>query len=1205
MSTSPAVSIIIPVHNDETWIAAALESCMRQSLSDIEVICVDDASTDGTRAIIDTYRARDSRIRLIEQPANASAFQARRVGVEEALAPYVLFLDGDDELTRNAAQVVLERARSEGADVVGFGVDFVMSKGVRKPAFEKEVQPKDVELSGSAILPGLFPAGKSAHGHVWGYLFAIELLRSAYAGLPLDLHLPRANDLPIAFLALARATKYVSTPERAYRYHFRRGTSGQRVTNTDEFEFYLGAVSSIEVIEHKVHEIAAGSDDAVEVLACYESTRLSVIGTVLRYCLNAADEELQSACFALIRARISDVDVIRAAAGFCPDALRLFDRTSPGPSNRAEPVRSVLITTAVLGTGGIQGVIASQARHLVDAGMRVTIAVHRHDDSVYDLPDGVDVIHLQATTVAERLRAWVEICRDSEADVILDHYVLYNQVWPFFALAAQTLGIPTIGFLQSFALRPVRDDNANMSFLVENLPLLETVVTLSATDVANWKLRGLERVVHLPNPPSPMLQQMSTRTVPKSPPAGPVKLIWWGRLQQSTKQARDLIPITAALRSRGVDAELTVIGPDSNDLTAARMLADAVSQGVADHVKIVGALHGPALIEALSDADISLFTSVIEGSPLALVEAQFLGLPVAMYELPWLANLDGNEGVITVRQGDVRGLAREIELLVNDPGRYVAVSQASLEAARRATDFDFPELYGQLLTGTLPASRSPEPTVAHARLLLEWTTFYTELNSRQRMAQSAEVISLRKQIVALRKQGADVHAKFVAQRQATADLRRKLAAAPSAPRFDRRAKRLVARVARKAQSVLPRRDSVKASSHEGSTAAHDMALSVPTVDAAVEVAGRDTVAVPGDDGLRTDGAALRDRAEATARGVISAAQPDVSVVIPVYNAGPWLDQCLSSVLAQRDVGLEVICVNDGSTDDSRSILSHFAHQDSRVRIIDQPNSGQSVGRNAGLNAANGRYVIFLDSDDYWAQDALSVLVQRADADELDVLFLEGHSVLDGNVSDEVWNRYGKYYPRHQEYRETRAGVDMIVDMRRGRDYKAHVGLYLTRTSYIRASGARFIPGIVHQDNPYTFALLLNAGRVAHAMVDLYARRVRPGSTITTLKALNSAKGYYLSYVSMLREVSSRDLSPEVASVLSNVVYDVFVSARGQFVQLPPSIGAELKTLDLSPEGQVAFRLLVSTREPVTAQEPINPSGAENRTLTGDAVQASR
>ncbi|WP_345546122.1 glycosyltransferase [Microbacterium jejuense] len=307
------------------------------------------------------------------------------------------------------------------------------------------------------------------------------------------------------------------------------------------------------------------------------------------------------------------------------------------------------------------------------------------------------------------------------------------------------------------------------------------------------------------------------------------------------------------------------------------------------------------------------------------------------------------------------------------------------------------------------------------------------------------------------------------------------------------------------------------------------------------------------------------------------ATPDVSVVIPVYNSEPWLDDCLSSVLAQTGITVEVICINDGSTDQSRHVLQRYADEDPRLSIIDQPNSGQSVGRNAGLDVAAGRYLVYLDSDDFWPGDTLKTLVSKADEEHLDVLLFDCFAFRDGDVSSATWARYSTYYQRSREYDLVRPGAEMMADMRRHRDYRPHVGMYIARTDYVRRSGARFIPGIVHQDNPYTFALLLGAERTAHVKSDIYARRIRPGSTITTLDDERSAKGYYLSYVAMTREVDGRTFSPYVTDMLSEVVYGVFEGAQKRITVLPAGAITLLKSLDGSLDAQIALRAMMSAR----------------------------
>ncbi|MGF6822447.1 glycosyltransferase involved in cell wall biosynthesis [Microbacterium sp. ZKA21] len=305
--------------------------------------------------------------------------------------------------------------------------------------------------------------------------------------------------------------------------------------------------------------------------------------------------------------------------------------------------------------------------------------------------------------------------------------------------------------------------------------------------------------------------------------------------------------------------------------------------------------------------------------------------------------------------------------------------------------------------------------------------------------------------------------------------------------------------------------------------------------------------------------------------------PDVSVVIPVYNSEAWLEDCLSSVLAQTGVTLELICVDDGSTDGSAIILQRIAEKDERVRIVTQANSGQSVGRNRGLDEAAGRYLIYLDSDDFWQGDVLSELVEYAESAHLDLLLFDSFAFRDGEVASSTWERYATYYQRSQEYRSARSGVQMLADMRDRRDYRPHVGLYLARTEFVRKVGTRFVPGIVHQDNPYTFSLLLHAERVAHVRLDFYARRIRPGSTITGLDDLRSAKGYYLSYLAMIRELGSRDLAPEVSDMVTEVVYGVFRGAQQKIAYLPLEEIDALAALDRGMDAQLVLRALRPSR----------------------------
>lgn len=110
----------------------------------------------------------------------------------------------------------------------------------------------------------------------------------------------------------------------------------------------------------------------------------------------------------------------------------------------------------------------------------------------------------------------------------------------------------------------------------------------------------------------------------------------------------------------------------------------------------------------------------------------------------------------------------------------------------------------------------------------------------------------------------------------------------------------------------------------------------------------------------------------------------VSVIMPIYNAGEYLSRAIGDVLSQTLTEIELICVDDGSTDNSSKIMKRFAAKDDRVKIVRQSNSGTSVARNKGLEYASGEYIIFLDADDFYEKNLLEELYIIAERDNLDI-----------------------------------------------------------------------------------------------------------------------------------------------------------------------------------------------------------------------------
>ncbi len=124
----------------------------------------------------------------------------------------------------------------------------------------------------------------------------------------------------------------------------------------------------------------------------------------------------------------------------------------------------------------------------------------------------------------------------------------------------------------------------------------------------------------------------------------------------------------------------------------------------------------------------------------------------------------------------------------------------------------------------------------------------------------------------------------------------------------------------------------------------------------------------------------------------------ISVIVPIYNSEKYLKKCVNSILSQTYKDLEIILVNDGSTDNTPRICDEFAKKDNRVKVIHQENGGQATARNTGLDAAKGEYIAFVDSDDYLEQDTYELLLSMLESNNCDISMCGHKEVMENENS---------------------------------------------------------------------------------------------------------------------------------------------------------------------------------------------------------------
>lgn len=216
---------------------------------------------------------------------------------------------------------------------------------------------------------------------------------------------------------------------------------------------------------------------------------------------------------------------------------------------------------------------------------------------------------------------------------------------------------------------------------------------------------------------------------------------------------------------------------------------------------------------------------------------------------------------------------------------------------------------------------------------------------------------------------------------------------------------------------------------------------------------------------------------------------EISVIIPVYNVEDYLKECLDSLCNQTFEDIEVICVDDGSTDNSLNILKEYENTDSRVKIITQKNSGASAARNNALNHVHGKYVYFIDSDDYLEPDALEIMHNLAEDRNLDLLIFKLV-----NFDDETGERDYDY-----------SNMPFLLNIGREvfsyEDFKddlLNVEVSPCTKFFKRdlIGDNRFVEGLIFEDNVFYIDYILDAERISFLDECLYNRRVRKHSVIT-------------------------------------------------------------------------------------------------------------
>lgn len=224
--------------------------------------------------------------------------------------------------------------------------------------------------------------------------------------------------------------------------------------------------------------------------------------------------------------------------------------------------------------------------------------------------------------------------------------------------------------------------------------------------------------------------------------------------------------------------------------------------------------------------------------------------------------------------------------------------------------------------------------------------------------------------------------------------------------------------------------------------------------------------------------------------------PKVSVIIPVYNAGEFLERCLDSLIAQTHKDWEAICINDGSRDNSGEILDRYAVMDSRFKVVHKVNEGVSAARNTALEKASGEYISFVDSDDFLHPQCFEICVGLMEKDGTDLAaFTYSRSYRTGMIIKHLLHLPEGRVRKHEDFISkgfeslaTENIYDYVTEYSKPRHEKwavKHCQPWRCIYRAERIRDIRFIRGIIYEDFPWWGEVLLNIRKASITNLDLY------------------------------------------------------------------------------------------------------------------------
>ncbi len=724
-SYPPKVSVIIPVFNIAAHVERCVRSVMKQTLEDIEIVCVDDASTDSSLQILKALEAEDGRVKVLSLPENLTANQARKNGVLASRGSTIMFVDGDDEILPHACETVWRAITKYDVDVLHFGARVINKSGVNEGRIQwnqNKIAPCLDRIEGD-LIAACFEQERFFFT-LWNKAFRGDLARKAFTQIK-DGRFPRAQDLYAVFCLLYFSRTYRGVNDVLLHYHFGHGITGQHLYELPSFERFCQASRVANALRDFVKHHDKWDRYGITVMAMRKKLLQDALGQWINHlqpedrkagydllAQNWEAEELVSALSERYAAERERFD-IRKIARYVKGAATLLPKNNLLPDIKSN--KTIGIFYHRFHSGGVQRVISLLMPRFLKFGWKVVLITDEHEPGKeYPIPKGVPRVLIPAYQNGKNYHARAEalsVALRKYAVDVLNYHATSSEGCIFDLMLAKHMGCRVVLSRHELAFASFLTNTAAPLWHSAVYSLADKITVLTRMDEQYYRLMGVP-AVFVPNP-KPNLELQPLRALQASP-----VVLWVGRMDFVQKQCQEPIEIMHEVVRAVPGAKLLMLGGGWTQNAEDSMRKRINSLGLQQNVELLG--YTPQPEKYYRDAACQLVTSSWESYLMVIEESRTFGLPLVMYELPYLELLQNGKGYIAVEQLDRQAAANALIRLLKDPELREQIGREAQEELAIDTNGLLEQRWQEILEFPVPVNiTSLEMDPRQLRLFME------------------------------------------------------------------------------------------------------------------------------------------------------------------------------------------------------------------------------------------------------------------------------------------------------------------------------------------------------------------------------------------------------------------------------------------------------------------------------------------------------